>query len=238
MGDPSRSEAIYQAARERILNGEIAQGERLVVRALASEFDTSDLPVREALRRLEGDGLIETTKNRGARVITLGPEDIPGVYILRGELEALATELAGPHLTGLDFQQLDDLLAEMEDVDDSVAPGQYAALNHSFHTLIFERCPHPIILQTINRVWDGHAAFGLVFSMDSERIVRSRAEHAVIVDHLRSQRWKQAGEVAREHKHATARSLLESVGVPIPKKLSPASDVLLKEEPEDALARK
>lgn len=236
MADLGRSEAIYRALRERILNGALAQGERLVVRSLASEFQTSDLPVREALRRLEGDGLIETVRNRGARVITLGPEDIPGVYILRGELEALATELAGPHLTGQDFSDLDALMAEMAEAGSSDAPGRYAELNHAFHSVIFERCPHPIILQTLNRVWDGHAAFGLVFSMDSERIARSRAEHAVIVKHLRSNDWRQAGAAAREHKHAAARSLLDSVGISIPPRLLPPTDALNEEADADAVA--
>lgn len=236
LAESSRSEGIYQVLRERILNGELAQGERLVVRSLADEFKASDLPVREALRRLEGDGLIETVRNRGARVVTLGPEDIAGVYILRGELEALATELAGPKLSAKDFARLDSLMAEMAEVGASSAPGRYASLNHAFHSVIFERCPHPVILQTLNRLWDGHAAFGLVFSIDSERIARSRAEHAVIVEHLKAADWEKAGAVAREHKHATARSLLESVGVPIPAKLRPSMHIHSEEDRADALA--
>ena len=89
-----KSQAIYAALRERILANDIAPGTRLVMRDVANEYDTSDIPVREALRMLERDGLVETTPYRGARVTTLTAKEVEETYFIRSHLESIATGLA------------------------------------------------------------------------------------------------------------------------------------------------
>ena len=213
------AEVIYAALQQRILNGEIPQGDRLVVRAYAQEFGTSDLPVREAIRKLEADGLVESHRNRGARVRKLSPQEIPGTYIVRGELEGLATRLAGPYLTDDDLDDLNQLNDEMKTTASKGEPADYYRLNHRFHKLIFSRCPFPEVTDTINRIWDGQTAFGVVFSMDVHRMEISIAEHDAIINDLVAQEWDSAGNRARDHKTSVARSLLRSMDMELPREL-------------------
>ena len=85
-----KSQTIYRALRERILSNEILSGTRLVLRQLANEYDTSDIPVREALRMLEAEGLTEHEPNKGARVPRLSMHEVDVVYRMRERLEPLA----------------------------------------------------------------------------------------------------------------------------------------------------
>lgn len=219
----SHAERIHTDLREQILNGEIPQGHRLVVRTYAAKYGTSDLPVREAIRRLEGDGLVEVHQNRGASVRHLTAEEIPGTYIVRGELEGLATRLAGPHLDQSDLAELWQLNEAMKTAADGGEAADYNRLNHEFHTLIFNRCPYKEVTDTILRIWSGQAAFGMVFGIDARRMATSIKEHEGIVESLERKDWFAAGDLAREHKWSTARSLLELMDLEIPPELMPVS---------------
>src|SRR5687767_3508239 len=133
---------IYDSVRERILKGEMAPGSRLVIRQLALEHDTSDIPIREALRMLERDGLVEIRPYRGARVVSLSPEEIEEGYLIRGHLESLATRTAVGHLTDQHFAQLDRCLRDMGKALDRGDGLGYAEINREFHGLIFSASPH------------------------------------------------------------------------------------------------
>jgi DNA-binding GntR family transcriptional regulator len=81
-----KSRAIYVALRERILSNDIAPGTRLVMRDVANQYEASDIPVREALRMLERDGLVETTPYVGAKVTTLTAKEVEETYFIRSHL--------------------------------------------------------------------------------------------------------------------------------------------------------
>ena len=108
-----KSHAIYIALRERILSNDIGPGTRLVMRDVANQYEASDIPVREALRMLERDGLVETAPYRGARVTTLTAKEVEETYFIRSHLESIATGLAAERITGAELAQL-DLVAEVE----------------------------------------------------------------------------------------------------------------------------
>src|SRR5262245_33666132 len=105
-----KSRAIYVALRERILSNDIAPGTRLVMREVANRYEASDIPVREALRMLERDGLVETAPYRGARVTTLTAKEVEETYFIRSHLESIATGLAAERITDAELAQLDVLM--------------------------------------------------------------------------------------------------------------------------------
>ena len=209
-------EAIYTELRTRILNGDMSQGQRLVVARLSEEFGASAIPVREALRMLQRDGLVTVAPNRGASVVQLDPADVPGAYLLRGTLEGLATRLAGPQLLPADFRSLDEFLERMDIAAQNEDFETYYRLNREFHSTIFSACPHGLITETLQRTWDRQPQFGLIFSMDREALAHSRAEHLDLVAALRTRSWTHAEMLARHHKFAVGRRLLRALGQPIP----------------------
>lgn len=210
------SEDIYSTLRSRIVNGKIPQGQRLVVARLSEEFGTSDIPAREALKMLQRDGLVAISPNRGAQVVQIDAREIPAAYLLRGSLEGLATRLAGPQLMPQDFENLDALIERM-----NVAAAQeefdvYYETNRKFHSAIFAACPYDIIKDTLQRTWDSHRQFGIVYSLDSHAIEDSMSEHLQIVAALRGAQWKGAERLARNHKYAVGCRLLRALGEPVP----------------------
>jgi DNA-binding GntR family transcriptional regulator len=216
------AEDVHRELRARILAGELAPDERLVVRTWATRFGTSDLPVREAIRMLQQDGLVQVERHRGARVISLTPDDIPGAYLLRGELESLVTKLAGPHMSTADLDHLQSCAEEMAALAEQDQMERYSEVNRQFHTFIFDKCPFPNIRAEAHRLWSGQFDFGVIFGVDPGQVTRSCEDHFVLVAHLRQRDWDGAAWVTLHRKLEAARTLLVALDRPIPEALSDA----------------
>jgi DNA-binding GntR family transcriptional regulator len=197
-----KSQTIYRALRERILSNEILSGTRLVLRQLANEYDTSDIPVREALRMLERDGLVEMIPYRGARVTTLTAREIEETYFIRGHLESIATGLAAERITDAELQVLDELMAGMRAaVQAQDGPG-FSDLNREFHATIVGACGNEMLRELTMDIWQRHSGFQRVFRMVPERLAASQSEHEGIMDALRARDPKRAAALALWHKRS------------------------------------
>jgi DNA-binding GntR family transcriptional regulator len=149
-----KSQTIYRALRERILSNEILSGTRLVLRQLANEYDTSDIPVREALRMLERDGLVEMVPYRGARVTTLTAREIEETYFIRGHLESIATGLAAERISDAELHTLDELMTRMRAaVEVQDGPG-FSDLNREFHATIIGACGNEMLRELTMDIMD------------------------------------------------------------------------------------
>ena len=195
-----KSQAIYGALRERILSNDIAPGTRLVLRDVANQYEASDIPVREALRMLERDGLVETAPYRGARVTTLTAKEVEETYFIRSHLESIATGLAAERITDAELAQLDVLMERMQAaVDAHDGPG-FSDLNHEFHRMIVASCGNDMLRDLTMDIWERHAGFQRVFRMVPERPARSQSEHVGIMAALRAHDAERASRLALLHK--------------------------------------
>jgi DNA-binding GntR family transcriptional regulator len=195
-----RSSEIYGELRRRVLAGELAPGSRLVVRRLAEEFGCSDIPVREALRSLEGDGLIEIAPYKGAQVRVYRPDEVREAYLIRASLEAAATGAAADFVDDGTLAQLERLIEQMDDVLSADDVTGYSALNREFHELVFSASPYRRLHELISNVWDGHVGMVTVMRLKPYRFHRSNEEHRAIVAALRARDGELASRLAREHK--------------------------------------
>lgn len=206
-----KSLTIYESLRARILSGALPAGSRLIARHLARHHGVSDIPVREALRMLERDGLIEIIPYRGARVVTLSPAEVEEGYLIRGHLESLATRSAVGHLTDEHFQDLERCMHSMAEAlehDDHV---RYAELNREFHGTIFSACPYRRLQELIDNLWDGQTGYQMVFRLSPAWLRHSYEEHAQILQALRAEDAEAAATIALQHKLAVSRALVEAV---------------------------
>jgi DNA-binding GntR family transcriptional regulator len=195
-----RSSEIYSELRRRILAGELEPGSRLVVRRLAEDFGCSDIPVREALRSLEGDGLIDIAPYRGAQVRVYRADEVREAYLIRASLEGAATGAAADFIDDGTLDQLERLIEQIDEVlatEDVVA---FSALNREFHELIFSACPYQRLHELIVNVWDGHVGMLTVLRLRKERLHRSNEEHRAILRALRARDGDTAARLAQEHK--------------------------------------
>ena len=148
----TKQERVYRAIRERILNGAYSPGYRVVIDALADEFKVSALPVREAIRRLEAEGLVIFRPNAGAQV---APAD-PGLFIERTDvlavLEGYATALAAPHIGKTEIKHLEAINEQMVEAMETLDSLRFGHLNHEFHAYICERCPNAVLVDMLRDV--------------------------------------------------------------------------------------
>ncbi|WP_396328591.1 GntR family transcriptional regulator [Burkholderia anthina] len=138
---------IATSLAERIISGDIAPGERLRQDELAIQFEASHVPVREAFRRLEAQGLVVSEPRRGVRVAPLDPLAVREVAKMRAALETLALRESMPALADAGFADLDRLL-EDESSERSVL--QLEVLNRRLHRALVEHCAMPRLLTAID----------------------------------------------------------------------------------------
>jgi len=151
----SKSERVYQHLREEILTGAYADGYRIVLDKVARELDVSPVPVREAVRRLEAEGLVVFTRNVGAQVVGIDARDYADAMQTLAYLEAAATSLAGPHLSADQLEEAAQLNTEMRLL--ATAPDfdavQFTTLNEQFHRVLCAPCPNQHLLDLVHREW-------------------------------------------------------------------------------------
>ncbi|WP_223166812.1 GntR family transcriptional regulator [Nonomuraea sp. SYSU D8015] len=145
------SQRVADHLREAILSGAIAPGERIRQEELAVRLGASRLPVREALRMLEAEGLTEHHPHRGARVPLLDRHQVDVIYQMRERLEPLALAESIPHLTAGDHRRLALIQDEIEANTDI---GEFLALDREFHLLSYSGCAIEQLSAMVVRMWN------------------------------------------------------------------------------------
>jgi DNA-binding GntR family transcriptional regulator len=202
-----KSQAIYVALRERILSNDIAPGTRLVMRDVANEYAASDIPVREALRMLERDGLVETIPYRGATVTKLTAKEVEETYFIRAHLESIATGLAAERITDAEVGQLDVLMSRMQAAVDAHDGPRFSELNVEFHHTIVAGCGNDMLRELTMDIWQRHSGFQRVFRMVPSRPATSQSEHEGIMAALRDHDAERAARLALLHKLSVGESV-------------------------------
>lgn len=151
----SKSETVYQALRSRILNGTYSSGYRLVLGQVAKEFGVSPVPVREAVRRLEAEGLVTFTRNVGAEVAGINTGDYADTMQALAILEGAATALAARQLSAADIALAGEINDEMRAMrGEYFDPIRFTELNHRFHEVLCSACPNTHLYDLLSREWE------------------------------------------------------------------------------------
>jgi len=175
------SQRVADYLRDAILGGEIGPGQRVRQEEVAERFGASRLPVREALRMLEAEGLIEHETNKGARVPRLGMHEVDVIYQMRERLEPLALSESIPHLTEEDVRRLDHLQSQIETNSDV---GRFLELDREFHLLTYSGCHIDQLTAMVTRLWNStqHYRRAYVSSSGPGRMWVINAEHRLLLD--------------------------------------------------------
>jgi DNA-binding GntR family transcriptional regulator len=175
------SQRVADYLREAILGGDIGPGERVRQADVAERFGASRLPVREALRMLAAEGLIEHETNKGARVPRLDMHEVDVIYQMRERLEPLALSESMPHLSGEDLRRLDDIQSQIEEGTDVA---RFLQLDREFHLLTYSRCHNDQLTAMVTRLWNStqHYRRAFVSSSGPGRRWVINAEHRLLLD--------------------------------------------------------
>jgi DNA-binding GntR family transcriptional regulator len=201
----TKTEFVYQTIRKEILDGQLNPGQRLRLTELAGRYDISEMPVREALRKLQHDGLVEFENHRGATVSDLGLERIVEIIATRTYLEILALVEAIPNHTSDSIAELDDLIAKMRKTRNARA---YSELNHRFHQLLAAPCGNVFLKAEIESLWNKvwRTRSESIFQLVPERLSDATKEHQEILQALKSKSSERVQRTAMQHRDRTLRS--------------------------------
>ena len=154
MSAESKSERAYRFLRERIDDGRYVPGYRLVLAQIASELDVSVVPVREAIRRLEAEGLVTFERNVGAQVALQKEAEYQHTMETLALVEGFATGLSARHLSADHLARAREVHERMRRTLDDFDPHRFTELNLEFHSILFEECPNPHVLDLVHRGWN------------------------------------------------------------------------------------
>ena len=192
---------VYEALRKAIIQGHLARAERLVQDDLAMQFRTSRIPVRDALKRLEIEGLV-TLDERGSFIVSyFGSEDVEEIYGLRLLLEPYAAGRALDYMTAGDFEKLENIAQEMKEAAALMDIERYVQLNQTFHHSLYELSQQRRLVRMIQSLWSG--LMPLTPIAIPGQLERSASEHESILRALQERQRDTLEALIRDHiRHA------------------------------------
>jgi len=193
------SEKIATEIRSAVLSGEMRPGMRIRQELLAAHFGASRIPVREALKQLENEGLVVLAPNRGAWIADVNSDESIEVYKIREAVEPLAIFESVPNLTDADIHFLDATVRDLESV--TTLEG-YIQLDREFHLRTYSRARMPQLLAMVERFWNSTQHFRRQFVKETfakDGLPFSDPQHLLLMDAIRGRDAEAAQVLVRLH---------------------------------------
>src|ERR1700693_4321598 len=204
----SLTSAVADKLRDQIIRGEIGEGTQLRQDAIATQYQVSRIPVREALRQLDAEGLIAIVPNRGAVVPALSPDDVEELFAIRALLEPEVLKLSIPLLTQEDFSEAAAVVREYASElrrEDHVST--WGRLNWQFHSILYSRANQPRFMAIIRNVNNSGERYTRLQLYLTHGMKRANEEHHQILELCRKREVLAACKLLRQHIQYAGQSL-------------------------------
>ena len=200
--------AVARSVRDAILAGRLGPGDRIRQEEIAKRLGTSRIPVREALRQLETEGLVTLVPHSGARVAVMDFAGFSELYRMREELEPMAIAESAPRLSDEQIERLRELLAVVESSAESDI-NRWLEYDRLFHLASYEAAPLPQAVAMIERFWNQTQQYRRAFLSAARpmNLPIVNAEHLLIMDALARRDGKDAADLQRLHIRRTRTTL-------------------------------
>lgn len=198
------NEHVFEILKEAILNGHLKPGQRLPQDQLAEDMGVSRMPVREAINKLEMQGLIKVIPHKGAIVVNFSTADLEDIFQMRILLEEHATKLAAKTITAKTLTKLKNIQGKIEDALQEKQYEDLFCLNKEFHTLIYKESKSPRLLQLILDLWESFPKYSLFPNQAQESI----HDHNRIYQALNNGNIEAASRAMRCHIQDSATAVL------------------------------
>lgn len=192
-------EIVYEELKMQILTGKIAPGARLMEVELAESMGVSRTPVREAIRKLEKEGLVTIEPRRGAYASRISVKDMVDILEVRQDMEGLAAYLASSRMTPQQMKKLEEI---SEEYDKAVKDGNMTDMikyDSAFHNLIVESCNNSILMMMINKLQELVLRFRYIYYDNFKSAEKMPEEHRIIMNAICEGRAGEAREAADAH---------------------------------------
>jgi DNA-binding GntR family transcriptional regulator len=204
---------VHDYLRQRIVAGTVAAGSPLRQETIASELGISRVPVREALKRLEAEGLVKFRPRRGYLVSELDPEEIVEIFEIRGLLEKQGAGLAARQRTEDDIAEVEALVLAMDEALDP-APDSidlFARLNREFHARLVACSRRPRLCRLLENLRDQVEGYVRIDATTLGRLAEAQAEHHEIFEAFRAGDARQTARLCAAHSNHTSQNVLSSL---------------------------
>jgi DNA-binding GntR family transcriptional regulator len=200
------SERVASELRSLILSGELLPGTRIRQEQIAAQLNASRLPVREALRMLESEGLVTLRANSGAWVSRLDLQECHALYLIRERVEPLALAASIPFLTSRDHAELEALQKDIEHATDTET---FLLLDRELHKLTYSGCPTELLASMVTRFWNTtqHYRRAYIRITGTERQWVVNSEHRLLIDAIKRRNTGDAERILSGHIRRTREEL-------------------------------
>jgi DNA-binding GntR family transcriptional regulator len=208
----SLTSAVAERLRDQIIRGEIQEGAQLRQDVIAAQFQVSRIPVREALRQLDAEGLITIVPNRGAVVPELSPDDIEELFAIRALLEPEVLKVSIPHLTQAEFTKAETVLKKFSNElkrEENIA--DWGVLNSEFHSILYSGANRPRFMSVIRNVNHNGERYTRLQLYLTHGMKRANEEHHQILELCRKRDVTAACKLLRQHIQYAGQSLKQVV---------------------------
>lgn len=209
LGRERAAEQVVAKIRDAITSGRLRPGDRLMQDELAGHLGVSRMPIREALRRLEAEGLVTLQPYRGATVAQLSVQELREIYEIRIALETLALRVGVPEMSPGTIQAMEGVLRRLDEEPDAEA---WLALNGEFHSLLYEASQRELLLETIQNLRNKSDRYLRLFAAHRDRTAQAQEEHWALFRACRAGRAEEAGRLLARHLESTIVSLSATLG--------------------------
>ena len=192
-------DVVFQTLRQAILKGELQPGERLMEIKLAESLGVSRTPIREAIRKLELEGLVVMIPRKGAAVANITEKDTKDVLEVRRTLEMFAVEVACDRITEEQLVQLKEAAKAFEASKGSMDLIRIAETDMNFHEIIYEATQNERLVQMLNNLRENMYRYRIEYLKDPNYYDSLVKEHQQILDAIESNNKERAGICMRDH---------------------------------------
>ena len=192
------ADQVYDQILEAIRDGTISTDDRIVQEKLADEFGISRTPVREALFRMEQEGILEVAGRGGFKIRTIGQAEIKELYETRCAIEAFAARLLAQRNDKATCDHLRSVIAEAEDLENKTAKAYFNA-NRTVHRAIVEASDNRFLLEFFDNLWNRGSSFTLFATLEETSLEKSLGDHMALAEAIEIGDPAHAGEAIIKH---------------------------------------
>lgn len=190
---------VFRKIREDILSGKYNKHDELREIVIASELGVSRTPVREALRQLELEGLVEIIPNKGAYVTGISDKDVEDIYLIRSRLEGLAARMAAEHIGEDDLTEMEEAIILAEFNLKKMKRNHVVEMDGKFHEILYRASGSRILNHLLSDYHQYVQSARTKSVRTHERAQKSIEEHKAILEAIRSHNGELAEKLAHEH---------------------------------------
>lgn len=201
--------ALVETLRDQIIRGDLVPGQHLRLEEIAARFDVSTMPVREALRDLEAEGLVTIFPHRSAVVTQLSADDLQDIYDIRATLEEMATRLAVPLVTEATLTELTSYVEQMDNHLGDVVT--LVKLNHQFHSTLYAASGRSHLCELTRMLRYRTQHYLHAFIVELGRMPQAQGEHRAVLEACKHGDAEQAATIIHDHVAQVGHAIVEYV---------------------------